>query len=113
MRLWPAAFERCRVRANGVEPSWTPEQAQEVAAALTGRQEINHETGLLADASELGRGLRDPQQRHQEHIDGSWLIINEYDKPKKFRLKNKNSVRDLLVADWCLPVVSSQSGRSS
>ena len=28
MTLWPAALKRCQDRANGVEPSWTPEKAQ-------------------------------------------------------------------------------------
>ena len=58
----------------------------------------------------LYTGLRENEltSRYQQHVDGKWLIINEYDKPKKFRLKNKNSVRELLLPDWCLPVIPSQ-----
>ena len=58
----------------------------------------------------LYTGLRENEltSRHQKHVDGRWLVINEYDEPKEFRLKNKNSVRDLLLPDWCLPVMPSQ-----
>ena len=58
----------------------------------------------------LYTGLRENEltSRHQQHVDGRWLLINEYDEPKKFRLKNRNSVRDLLLPDWCLPLMPSQ-----
>ena len=58
----------------------------------------------------LYTGLRENEltSRHQQHVDGRWLVINEYDKPVRFRLKNKNSVRDLLLPDWCLPVMPGQ-----
>ena len=58
----------------------------------------------------LYTGLRENEltSRHQQHVDGRWLLINEYDEPKKYRLKNRNSVRDLLLPDWCPPVMPSQ-----
>ena len=58
----------------------------------------------------LYTGLRENEltSRYQQHIDGRWLVINEYDAPKKFRLKNKNSIRYLLLPDWYLPVLPSK-----
>ena len=58
----------------------------------------------------LYTGLREKEltSRYQDHVDDRWLIINEYDKPVRFRLKNKNSVRDILLPDWCTPVMPSQ-----
>ena len=58
----------------------------------------------------LYTGLREKEltSRYQSHVDGKWLVINEYDKPVKFRLKNKNSIRDLMMPDWCGDVLPTQ-----
>ena len=46
----------------------------------------------------------------QHPIDGPWLIINEYGKPVRFRLKNRSSVRDILLPNWCSEVLTTQKG---
>ena len=68
MKLWPAAFQRLKDRANGIKEEWTPEQAlkaraeckqyahtevdtdpQVMAATITGKTEQDTETGEMVD----------------------------------------------------------------